>query len=192
MWSGGRRFTGLAVITAALVFGFAIVLWALSAGLSSERIATTGKAFDDRMAMYRLVAGSVLDNPWVGVGHGAFSDAFPVYRTSEAGIGGFWNAAHNIYLEAMLGLGLPAFLVLSIAVGWCVWRVFLGAFKRQRNSTAPLAAAAASLFVLLHGLVDFSLQTPALAYVWSALLGFGVAQSWSSRETLDWSNSEEW
>jgi O-antigen ligase len=153
----------------------------LESGVAAERVASMGKAWSDRWNIFGLVLGGIGRNVWTGTGLGAFIDAFPLYRGAQAGYGGLWNAAHNIYLESLFGLGLPAFLLLAGAVGWAVARCAVGAARRRRRATAPVAAALASLFLLGHGLVDFSVQTPAVAYAWAALLGFGCAQSWRSR-----------
>jgi hypothetical protein len=44
-----------------------------------------------------------------------------------------------------------------------------------------LVATSATVIVALHSFVDFSMQIQAVALTWTALLGAGVAQSWSSR-----------
>jgi hypothetical protein len=46
-----------------------------------------------------------------------------------------------------------------------------------------LAAAGCAVIAAGHSLVDFSLQIPAVAIVFAAVLGVGVRQSFSSRAT---------
>jgi O-antigen ligase len=186
IWHGGYKRLAVSILVASAIAALAAVVFIAETGAAAERLASMAKAWTDRANIYRQVVVAIAQNPWMGTGLGAFVDAFPLYRGSEAGYGGVWNAAHNIYLESLFGLGIPAFLLLAIAIGWPVTRVMIGAVKRERNATAPIAAASASLFLLLHGLVDFSVQTPAVAYYWAALLGFGSAQSWSSREVRGW------
>ncbi|HXN08330.1 MAG TPA: hypothetical protein VN860_01575, partial [Candidatus Acidoferrales bacterium] len=55
------------------------------------------------------------------------------------------------------------------------------ALNRQSAATVPLVAASATVIVTLHSFVDFSMQIQAVALTWTALLGAGVAQSWSGR-----------
>jgi O-antigen ligase len=92
-----------------------------------------------------------------------------------------WDKAHNTYLEVLQGLGVPVAAAFLAAVGTLVWRCFSGAVTRRRFVTAPLAGSAVTVAVLLHAFVDFSLQCQAVAITWMAVLGAGVAQSWSSR-----------
>jgi hypothetical protein len=49
----------------------------------------------------------------------------------------------------------------------------------------PIVATAASVLLGVHAFVDFGLQTQSVTLLWAALLGAGVAQSWSSRKELD-------
>jgi O-Antigen ligase len=154
---------------------------------AAQRIRALGEAGEGKWALYRIVAGAIMDYPLTGVGFGAFADAFPVHHMAEIGYGGFWNAAHNIYLEAIFGLGIPAAIILFLAVGCCLGRTLSGAFKRRRDAAVPIAASAGTLIVLSHGVVDFSIQTPAVAFTLAALLGYGCAQSWTHEERRRWS-----
>jgi hypothetical protein len=56
---------------------------------------------------------------------------------------------------------------------------------RQENVTVPRVAVGAAFLVGVHALVDFSLQIQAVALTFMAVLGAGVAQSASSRLTLN-------
>lgn len=174
----------------AIAFGLILVAVAfiLEDPSAVQRINALGEASEAKWALYRIIAGAIMDHPLTGVGFGAFADAFPVHRTAEIGYGGFWNAAHNIYLEAIFGLGFPAAIILFLAVGWCLWRALSGAFKRRRDAAVPIAASAGTLIVLSHGVVDFSIQTPAVAFTLAALLGYGCAQSWTNEERRRWSS----
>ena len=172
-----------AILAASVFAMLALVALGLESSTGSARFASIGSAVSIRMTLYKTVAEASLDNPLFGTGFGAFRDAFTVYRTSDLGYGAYWNAAHNIYLEALFGLGIPVALVLFAGVAWVIWRVFQGAMTRRQHVTAPIAAATASAGLFTHGLFDFGLQTPAIAFIAAALLGVGCAQSWSSRNS---------
>jgi O-antigen ligase len=153
--------------------------------LLASRLANQGFQSDDRLAAYELTLQSVADRPVLGFGYGTFEHVFPMYRDASISPMVRWDKAHNTYLELLQGLGIPGAAVLIAAVGWLVWRCVAGAVGRRRFVTAPLAASAATAAVLLHAFVDFSLQMQAVAITWMALLGAGVAQSWSSRVQTD-------
>jgi hypothetical protein len=55
------------------------------------------------------------------------------------------------------------------------------ALTRRTSATAAIVATSATVIVGLHSFVDFSMQIQAVALTWTALLGAGVAQSWSAR-----------
>lgn len=130
----------------------------------------------------RAVFGAIFDNALFGTGFGTFRDVFPIYQTSDMGYGAEPGTAHNAYLEAMLGLGVPMALALFVAIGAIVWRVFCGALLRKQHISGPIAAASASTVVLAHNMVESPFHTHAVALVFAALLGFGCAQSWSTQD----------
>ena len=53
------------------------------------------------------------------------------------------------------------------------------------NETLPCVAASVAFLLGVHSLVDFGLQMQAITITFMALLGAGVAQSESSRLTLE-------
>ena len=178
----GKRGMFFAILAGAMLGIVALVAIALESQSGFSRISTIGQAASTRWLLYKTIGAATLDNGLFGTGFGAFRDAFTVYRTSDLGFGAYWNAAHNVYLEAAFGLGYPVALVLFAGIGWIVWRVGTGAIIRRQHVAAPVAACAAMFGLLAHGLVDFGLQVPAVAVLLAALAGFGCAQSWSSRK----------
>jgi O-antigen ligase len=137
----------------------------------------------DRLAVYRLTLLSILDSPWTGFGYGTFSTVFAMYRDSSVSPVGMWDKAHNTYLEIIQGLGIPAAALFSAMLFFLVARCAYAALTRKSSSTAPMVAASVSVMVGLHSFVDFSMQMQAVALTWTALLGAGVAQSWSSQQS---------
>ena len=119
---------------------------------------------------------SIQDSPLLGFGYGTFMDVFPLYRDASVGLHSFWDKAHNTPLEVIQGLGLPASVLLFTVVGSLIWYCFQAVESTKHRSTPCLVALAASAIVLLHGLVDFSLQIQAVTLTWCAILGTGVAQ----------------
>ena len=170
----------VALISAFIVFG----------DLFGERLAETPEiklddTSTDRIAVYAVTLQSIFDAPLSGFGYGTFADIFPLYRNSNIGIVGTWDKAHNTYLELLQGLGIPGAMVFFASIAVLIAACLRGALVRKRHATPPLVAVAASTIVLLHSLIDFSLQIQAITLTWCALLGIGVAQSLSSNVISD-------
>ncbi len=168
---------GLALLIALVTVGIAIFTFG---DLLAARLLQLGFDATDRLAVYRLTLISIFDSPWTGFGYGTFRSVFPMYRDSSVGPAGVWDMAHNTYLEIIQGLGIPAaalfFAMLIVLAARCA----TATLTRHSSSTAPLVATSATVIVGLHAFVDFSMQIQAVALTWTALLGAGVAQSWSS------------
>lgn len=171
-----EQLEAIVFVTAVVVGGF-LVFGDRIAG----RIALSGLIDVSRSSVYAITLNSILDAPILGFGYGTFADVFPMYRVQSISAAGIWDKAHNTYLEVWQGLGLVFGTALMAALGWLISTSFVGAIRRRRDATSPIVAAAASLLVAAHALVDFSLQIEAVTLTFMALLGAGVAQSESSR-----------
>src|SRR5260370_19172369 len=127
---------------------------------------------------------SILDRPFLGHGSGTFADIFPVYRDRSISVWGTWLEAHNTYLEILQGLGLVFGSMLLVSLALLGWRCVKGALTRRENAAIPRVAAAATVLVGVHALVDFSLQIQAVSLTFLAILGAGVGQAQSSPGAL--------
>ncbi len=164
-----------AVIAAGLLV--VVGLFALFAGRSMYRMQEQGIE-DLRWCAFSSTIAAIKDNWLFGAGFGAFQDVFPVYRDSDcAGIFGFWDRAHNFFLEGWLGLGL-AFLV-ALAIGYLVLAATFirGAKVRRRFRFIPVMGLAALILASLHSLVDFSLQIPGVGVYFAAIMAATVTVS---------------
>jgi O-antigen ligase len=165
----------LLVAATFLVFGDAVL----------GKIAQRGFGDESRVAVYIITMRSILAAPIIGYGYGTFADVFPMFRDQSVSSWGQWQFAHNTYLEVLQGLGLLFGLMLVASVVLLVLRCVRGATTRQANETLPSVAASVAFLLGVHTLVDFSLQIQAIAITFMALLGAGVAQSYSSRLALE-------
>jgi O-antigen ligase len=138
-----------------------------------------------RLAVAEIALRAIADQPILGYGYGTFVDVFPLFRTENLSAVDKWSEAHNSYLEAILGLGLPMALALFAGFAMILHRCWQGARTRRRDRLAPVAALAATFVVSLHALVDFSIQIEGIALTYAAVLGAGYAQSWSHRTAWD-------
>ena len=160
-------FAALVVAVAFIAFGDVFV----------GRITDQGLYDQGRPAVLNVTIRSILSAPLLGFGYGTFSSAFPMFRDDSASLSGFWDKAHNTYIEIFQGLGLLFGAMLIACVVVLVWDCLKGAKTRRRGATIPAIAASVSFLVGAHALIDFSLQIQAVALTYMAVLGAGVAQA---------------
>jgi O-antigen ligase len=163
---------GLAVLTA---FG----LLRLGGEVTLERLARLDQelslAGENRLALWQNCLELVRERPLMGHGYGTFEQLFQLTR--DARFERVWHAAHNTYLEHAVELGLPATFALYGAMALLVACCARGALRRRRDQALPIAAVGVSAVVASHALVDFSLQIPAVAITYAAVMGIGCAQA---------------
>lgn len=146
-----------------------------------DRFALSG-AGDPRWAVAARTLDAVRDAPLTGFGYGSFERVFAVYRGAEAFSPWHrWDKAHNTYIELVFELGLPAALLLAGLVAALLAATLANMLRRENPHPISLVALAASVTVLSHAAFDFSLQIQAVAITYWAMVGAGLAQSWSRR-----------
>lgn len=156
-----------------------IILWAFFVSGQGwlDRMSATEMEREVRIEVYSQTWNAIKQAPWTGYGMGSFEQTFPMFadeRTSN------WRKAHNDWLEMIYDLGIPMALLWFLILFVLVFRCLAGFFTRRRDKLYPLLGVCVSVLVGLHSFVDFSLQIPAIAITYVAILGSGVAQSWSS------------
>jgi O-antigen ligase len=142
------------------------------------RFETTAIAADGRATVYVETMQAIKEHPIFGTGLGTFQFVYPTYQTPD--ITAFYDLAHDDYLENTLDLGIPAALLFFASLALLAVQCMKGVFGRRRDAIYPGIALAATLLVGAHAVVDFSLQIPAVAAIYAAILGVGVAQSVST------------
>lgn len=133
-----------------------------------------------RFRLWQLTVSAIAQSPWLGWGLGSFPDVYPMMQPPDLQFSN--DKAHSTPLEWIMDLGIPvalcAFAAALIPVGVCLW----GAWRRRRDRYVPTVAFAATMVPIIHSIVDFSLQIPAIGFVVSALLGMGWAHAFRRTE----------
>lgn len=183
-YSSQRR-RGIKTMTFLLVIGsFVIAVFVLTGwSVVARFIALLSGGDRDRIELFGLTLQAIRERPWTGWGLGSFAVFYSIFQPSELKLS--YDKAHNAYLESAADLGLPASLLLLAIIIVVAAQCLRGLFTRRRNLQYSAAAVGISILVGLHSLVDFGIQMPATAFTFSALLGVGWAQSWSSRHLSD-------
>ncbi len=162
--------------TAAMGF----MLFLLSGDLLFDRFSQTGGSLDSRSRIYEIVAIAIRDHFWLGGGYGAFDDVFRIYAGIAETFGPNVEAAHSVFFELTLELGVPAALCLFASIALLVGNCGLALLTRRRDRMFPVLAIAATVLVSVQGTVDFGVQTPSISLVFAMALGLGIAQATSS------------
>ena len=138
-----------------------------------------------REAIHATAWRAIEAAPFTGHGLDTFRQIVYQYRT-EALVDSWYriDKAHSVYLELMAELGSIAFAVLMAALAWIIGMIAFGLFRRRRDFLFPSVALGSAVLIGTHNLVDFSVQMPAIAATWSAMLGVGYAQSWGSKDAF--------
>jgi len=162
-----------------LAFGVATVLLPGGDRLVTRALRLVAEGDVGRETVFPVTMQAIGLRPLIGWGMNSFESLYPMFQPpSSADV---FDKAHNTYLELAFDFGIPAAAMIVLAVTWIAVRCMIGFFTRRRDR--ELAALGVLVCVLggIHSLVDFSLQIPADACVFFAVLGVSWAQSWSSR-----------
>jgi O-antigen ligase len=182
----GRRLNGNEAPGRRAMAAFLVAVVAIAAVISAEpilgRMQTQGVEDTSRTSFSRSTLSATEALPLRGHGFGAFQRYYPLY--SDGSYVGEVDEAHNDVLETLADLGLPAGLAFMAAPALLAGMCLAGCLRRRRDRVFPAVGFAASVAVGTHAFVDFSLQIPAVAVTYAAILGVGAAQSWRTGTDL--------
>jgi O-antigen ligase len=176
----GRRMTGNEApgrrAMVAVLFAVLGVATAVSVEPILNRVQEQGLDDSARASLAQSTLQAIQAAPLMGQGFGAFERYYPLF--ADGSVTGDVDEAHNDVLETLADLGLPAGLAYMAAPALLAGMCFAGCVRRRRDRVFPAVAFAASILVGAHAFVEFSLQVPAIAVTYAAILGVGAAQSW--------------
>lgn len=169
----GWQLGGLLAIGAAAAV---LLLLSVGGGLAGRLETAAVSVESSRGDIFRPTIAAIAARPLTGYGAGSFQGVFEAVNTGELYRQGYSiDKAHNTYLELALEAGIPAAAAMLASVLCFVGLCAVALLKRKAVRFA-LAGTAASLMVGVHALVDFSLQMPAVAITYAAVLGVCAAQ----------------
>ena len=178
LWQGRKEGNDW-IMTGAIVAVLVFVAFTSATGLAQRFLAADGE--EGRFIVYPAIIGGIFDRPLLGHGLGAFHDGFRPYLPVEAAVGE-WLRAHNSYLENLFELGIPAALALYASLALIGLRIWQGARNRRRMRIFPVFAMGCFAIGAFHSILDFSLQMPAAAALFAAIMAIGYAQSFLKEE----------
>ena len=142
-----------------------------------ERLVETSLSSETRDEVVRDSMPMITDFPVFGSGGGSFYSSFSQYQSEP--YSGFYDHAHNDYVQFAAELGLPITLLLGVMVLYCLFMALKTLVKRKTPLYQGISfgCAVAIIHMLLHATVDFSLQSPAIALLFISILSLTVIVS---------------
>jgi len=142
-----------------------------------DRLENTTLSQETRDEVNQYGLALIEQHPISGTGAGSFYSSFPSVK--GPGIQTFYDLAHNDYLQFSIEFGLPATLLLGVAVLWSLFHAFTALRTRRDSLMQGLAFAALMAIVaeLIMLTTDFHLQAPATAIYFMMMLAMG----WKAR-----------
>lgn len=143
----------------------------------AQRLEGTSTQTETRDEVVRDSLVLLDDNLVTGTGLGTYYTAYPAYQQSD--VRGYYDHAHNDYLQFAIELGLVGYTPLALLVIASAWMA-VAAMVQRRNKLAKgvaFAAAMGILALMIHSAVDFNLQMPANAL----LFVFILSLAWMAR-----------
>jgi O-antigen ligase len=151
------------------------------AALATRAISLLNEGESGRELLFPATIEAIAVRPWVGWGLNSYQAVIGIFQ--PVSLSSYYDKAHNTYLELAFDLGIPAAAALIVAVIWIAGRCLVGFFQRNRDPELAGVGFLAAVLAGFHALFDFSLQIPAMACTFFAVLGIAWAQSWSGRRT---------
>ncbi|WP_081908900.1 O-antigen ligase family protein [Ferriphaselus sp. R-1] len=128
----------------------------------------------------------VRDFPVLGTGGGTFHLAYFPYRPQD--VNGYYDHAHDDFIEFAAEVGLLGVLVLVVLVGHSVYRSFrllLDKSQEQFVQGMAFASLMGVVELLIHSSVDFNLQNLTNAALFLVVLSLPyLIQGWPQHERL--------
>jgi len=173
-------------ISSLILVSVFIIALALGGDAISKRFSKLDQEIEARGNIYSISVSAIKDFAILGSGLGTFENTFSMYRDSRLPNQFLRRVdhAHNTYLETVIELGMPAFILLTISIFSILVVCFKGLINREQDAMFPAIALATSAIIWTHALFDFSIEMPAISITYSTILGVGCAQSWSIKKSL--------
>ncbi|MDE3270661.1 O-antigen ligase family protein [Pseudoalteromonas sp. G4] len=135
-----------------------------------ERLVETSLQSETRDEVVRDSIPLILDKPLLGSGGGSFYTAFPAYQPEI--YSGYYDNAHNDYIQFAVELGIPATIMLGGLLLYVLWLAVRTMMRRKTPLYQGVAfgGAIAIVHMLLHSTVDYSLQAGANSMTFAVIL----------------------
>lgn len=133
-----------------------------------------------RLRIWQMSWTAFTQAPWLGWGLGTFGDVYTMLQSPDVRVAN--DKAHSTPLQWLVEFGAPgalcAFGTVLVPLAVCL----RGALRRRTDRHLPAVALVASLVTVVHSLVDFSIEMPAIGLTVAMLLGMGWTHAFRRNE----------
>ncbi len=142
------------------------------------------ESIEERLQAARYALRMLPERPWFGFGGGTFYTAFAPFKGEHPL--GFYDHAHNDYVEIAADTGLLGLGLLAAVVGLALWRALHAMGDNRPAQTRGMAVGIfmAICCLALHSTVDFNLQIPANALTFTVILALAWCMPSRGRRPL--------
>lgn len=138
-----------------------------------QRESLQEESFEERTDQGLAALAGMRQFAWFGTGAGSFEAMYP--RHKPPGYTATLNHAHNDYIQFFVEGGALGVTLLGLLVLWA-YRAVLRTMRLSRDASRrglSLGVLVGMLAAMMHVTVEFSLQIPAVALLFTALLAIG-------------------
>jgi O-antigen ligase len=183
MKTSRQSLTGGILAVVCLMLCVGAVLFILGAQHTASRLSQTNPLDNDRLQIFAAYWPTFKASPWVGYGLGAFTSFNAASLNSQNALYlSTLGAVHNVYLQWLLQMGVTGAACMFGAIVLVFAATVRGVARRASQQAAGLACIATVVVFAVHGLVDYALEVPSMAALFSVILGlgYGIAERPSS------------
>lgn len=163
------------LLTSLIIFDVAIMSTFFGIKQVAERIQKTSPKYETRDEVAKDAINMILDKPVLGHGIGTFKYTYPNYRSESVYNLRIYDHVHNDYLEFLVELGFPGFLLL-VAITLISLKNSIVSLRKPRSRLSKSMAFSCLMgitVIAVHSTVDFNLQIPANALLFIIILTLG-------------------
>lgn len=155
---------------------FSVVIAVLLSGRADTLVRLADSSADEevRLTILDPLISATLHFMPIGSGIGSFDPVFRSFESTELLSPLYWNHAHNDWLEIALTGGVPALLLVAVAISWIIKyyaNILTGGSSRKNAEIYSFIGGSVLTLIALSSVVEYPLRVP----IMSCIFVFAVA-----------------
>lgn len=156
-----------------------VLIIVLMTGLADsllKRLTTNGFEPNGRDLMRQTAYQIIEQKPLFGTGAGTYPLIQHSFKSPKLGNSEMSKRAHNDYLELLANQGIIGFTLLALPILYILYSIFKSLGRNKKSSLYGVKAASfcSIITVLMHSMVDFNFQLPAIAIYFFAIMAIAL------------------